>query len=133
MKRVAVAYENGDVFGHFGHTERFKIYDVENGKVTVATTVNTNGSGHGALADVLKKCEVDTLICGGIGAGAKRALAEAGIALYGGVSGNADQAVEDLLRQKLVYNSEVSCDHHGEHHDGSCGEHDGSCAHHHAN
>ncbi|HMM30883.1 MAG TPA: NifB/NifX family molybdenum-iron cluster-binding protein [Clostridia bacterium] len=133
MKRVAVAYENGDVFGHFGHTERFKIYDVENGKVTVATTVNTNGSGHGALADVLKKCEVDTLICGGIGAGAKRALAEAGIVLYGGVSGNADQAVEDLLRQKLVYNSEVSCDHHGEHHDGSCGEHDGSCAHHHAN
>jgi predicted Fe-Mo cluster-binding NifX family protein len=45
--RIAVTYENGQIFQHFGHTERFKIYDVENGEVKIATTVNTNGSGHG--------------------------------------------------------------------------------------
>lgn len=118
--RIAVTYENGEVFQHFGHTERFKIYDVEDDRVAIATTVNTNGSGHGALADILKKLNVDTLICGGIGGGAKRALAEADITLYGGVSGNADEAVEALLAKKLVFDSNTTCEHHGE----DCGGHD---------
>lgn len=121
--RIAVAYENGQVFQHFGHTERFKVYDIEAGEVRLATTINTNGSGHGALADILKKIGVDALICGGIGGGAKRALAEAAIKLYGGVSGDADKAVESLLAGKLMFDSDATCDHHGEHHDGSCGEH----------
>lgn len=124
--RVAVTYENGEVFQHFGHTERFKVYDVEDGKVGVTTTINTNGSGHGALADILKKVHVDTLICGGIGDGAKRALAEAGIKLYGGVSGNTDKAVDALLAGTLAYNPDVACDHHGEHHHGEHG-HDEHC------
>ena len=128
--RIAVTFENGEVFQHFGHTERFKVYDIENGKVAVATIVNTNGSGHGALADILKKINVDTLICGGIGGGAKNALSEAGIKLYGGVSGNADQAVEQLLAGNLQFNPDTTCDHHGEHHHGdTCGEH--GCGEHH--
>jgi predicted Fe-Mo cluster-binding NifX family protein len=130
--RIAVTYENGQVFQHFGHTERFKIYDIEDGKVTVATIANTNGSGHGALADILKKLHVDALICGGIGGGAKRALAEANIKLYGGASGDADQAVEALLAGKLQFDPEALCEHHGEHHDNcgthGCGEHDHHCA-----
>jgi predicted Fe-Mo cluster-binding NifX family protein len=125
--RVAVTYKNGQVFQHFGHTEIFKVYDIENNKVTVATTVNTNGSGHGALADILKTLNVTALVCGGIGGGAKRALAEAGITLYGGVSGDADSAVEALLQNKLNYDSNAECshqgEHHGGHHDGSCGAH----------
>ena len=91
--KIAVTYENGKVFQHFGHTQRFQVYDVENGAVVLKTLVNTNGSGHGALADILKKIQVDTLICGGIGDGAQRALGEAGIRLFGGVSGDADAAV----------------------------------------
>lgn len=130
--RIAVTYEKGEVFQHFGHTERFKIYDVEGGRITVATTVNTDGSGHGALADILKKLEVDTLICGGIGDGAQRALSEANIKLYGGVSGDADKAVDALLNEKLIFDPEVTCEHHGEHHDGDCGEHGcGEHSHHH--
>lgn len=121
--RIAVTYENGQVFQHFGHTERFKVYDIENGKVKVATIVNTNGSGHGALADILKKLHVDTLICGGIGDGAKRALFEANIKLYGGVSGDADKVAEALLAQKLEFNPGITCEHHGEHHNDICGEH----------
>ena len=126
--RIAVTYENGEVFQHFGHTERFKIYDIEDDKVTVATVVDTNGSGHGALADILKKLNVDTLICGGIGGGAKRALSEANINLYGGVTGNADEAVKAFLAKKLVFDSEATCDHHGEHHSDDCKEH--SCEEH---
>ena len=127
--KIAVTYEDGQVFQHFGHTERFKVYDVQDGKVVTMTTVNTNGSGHGALADILKKLCVDTLICGGIGGGAQRALAEAGIRLYGGVTGDTDKAVEALLAGTLQYDANVSCSHHEEHHHGECGEH--GCGEHH--
>ncbi|WP_099466760.1 NifB/NifX family molybdenum-iron cluster-binding protein [Konateibacter massiliensis] len=128
--KIAVTYENGNIFQHFGHTESFKLYEIESGNITNTSVVDTEGSGHGALADFLKKHTVDTLICGGIGAGAQNALAEAGITLYGGVSGSADQAVSDLLAEKLSYNPDIECNHHGEHHHGSCGEHHGNCEHH---
>lgn len=123
--KIAVTYENGQVFQHFGHTEQFKLYEIEDGGVIAAEIVDTNGSGHGALAGFLKQAGVDTLICGGIGGGAQQALAEAGIELYGGVSGDADEAVSMLLAGNLVYNSEATCNHHGdhEHHGVSCGEH----------
>lgn len=121
--RISVTYENGKIFQHFGHTERFNVYDIENNQVKIATLINTNGSGHGALADILKKVNVDTLICGGIGEGAKRALEEAGITLYAGVVGDADEAVADFLANKLKYNSDVQCSHSGEHHHDSCKEH----------
>ena len=124
--RVAVTYENGEIFQHFGHTQQFKIYDIINGEVTASHVISTNGSGHGALADLLGVMKADVLICGGIGGGAQAALAEAGIKLYGGVSGNADQAVEALLEGNLEYNPNVQCNHHGEHHHGeghTCGSH----------
>ena len=112
-------YDNGEVFQHFGHTENFKIYNIEDKTIIDANVVNTMGSGHGALAGFLVENEVDTLICGGIGGGARNALAEAGITLYGGVSGNADDAVKALIDRNLGYNPNVKCSHH-EH---SCGEH----------
>ncbi len=119
--RIAVTYENGEIFQHFGHTEKFKVYDVENGKVVNEEIVDTNGQGHGALAGFLFGGKVDTLICGGIGGGAQAALSEAGIRLYGGVSGSADQAVNDFISGKLDYNPNVMCNHHGEGH--KCGDH----------
>lgn len=131
MMKIAVTYENGNVFQHFGHTEQFKVYEIEDGKVAGAQVMDTNGSGHGALAGMLSAWEVDTLICGGIGAGAQTALSEAGIRLYGGVSGNADEAVEALLAGKLVFDPDVHCDHHGEGHqhgNGHCGEDKHGCA-----
>lgn len=110
--KIAVTYENGQVFQHFGHTEQFKIYEVTDGRVTGSSITDTNGSGHGALADFLRQRGVDALICGGIGGGARTALEQAGIRLYGGVSGSADQAVADLLAGTLAFNPDVSCTHH---------------------
>ena len=101
IMKIAVTYENGQIFQHFGHTEQFKIYEAADGKITHAEVVDTNGSGHGALAGFLMQSGVDTLICGGIGGGAQAALAEAGIKLYGGVSGDADAAVSALLSGSL--------------------------------
>ena len=123
--RIAVTYENGAVFKHFGHTEEFKIYDIEDGKILKSEIVDTQGQGHGALADFLSSAKVDALICGGIGGGAQQALKNAAIELYGGVRGMADDAVEALLDGKLVPIENQTCaghDHgHGEGH--SCGNH----------
>ena len=101
--KVAVTYDNGEVFQHFGHTENFKIYNIEDKTIIDSNVVNTMGSGHGALAGFLVENEVDTLICGGIGGGARNALSEAGITLYGGVSGNADDAVKALIDLSLIH------------------------------
>lgn len=129
--KIAVTYENGQIFQHFGHTEQFKLYDVADGSIIATEIVNTNGSGHGALAGFLMQQGVDVLICGGIGGGAQVALAEAGIKLYGGVSGEADAAVNALLAGSLGCKPNVRCNHHDhEHGEGghSCGEH--GCGHH---
>ena len=124
--KIAVTYENGQIFQHFGHTEQFKVYNVENGAVTASAVEPTNGSGHGALAGFLAENGVDVLICGGIGGGAQSALAQAGIRLYGGVSGSADDAVQALIDGTIAFNPEVRCQHHDSQHAGkehSCGGH----------
>jgi len=122
IMRVAVTYENGQIFQHFGHTEQFKVYDITDGVITASEIVDTNGSGHGALAGVLHALQVDALICGGIGGGAQMALAAAGIQLYGGVSGEADKAVKALVSGHLEFNPNIQCNHHhGQ--EQACGEH----------
>ena len=117
--KIAVTYENGQVFQHFGHTEQFKLYEVEDGRVVSSQVVDTNGSGPRALAGFLREYGVDALICGGIGGGARNALAQAGIQLYPGASGGADAQVEALLAGRLSYDPDTVCAHpdHGEGHD----------------
>ena len=127
--RIAVTYENGEIFQHFGHSEQFKLYDVEEGKIKGEQIVDTNGSGHGALAGFLQAAKVDALICGGIGMGARMALADAGIKLYAGVQGSADAAAKALISGTLEYDPDGHCDHHGHHHDGDCA-HDHCTDHH---
>ncbi|MBE6874013.1 MAG: dinitrogenase iron-molybdenum cofactor biosynthesis protein [Ruminococcus albus] len=121
--KIAVTYENGQIFQHFGRTEQFKFYEVEGGKVISEQVLGTNGAGHGALAGFLKVMGADVLICGGIGGGAQMALKEAGIALFGGNSGSADDAVAAYLANALVQNESPTCGHHSHDHgtDHSCG------------
>ena len=126
--RIAVTYENGQVFQHFGHTAEFKAFEVEDGKVVSSEIIGSNGSGHGALASLLNDRGIDVLICGGIGGGAQKALSERGIELCAGQSGDVDAAVEAYLRGELI-NTGANCDHHhgGDHDcgDHGCGDHDG--------
>ena len=122
--KIAVTYENGNVFQHFGHTETFKLYEVNDKEIVKMQVVSSNGEGHGALAGFLKDSGVDTLICGGIGGGAKNALAEAGITIYPGVKGACDKAVLDFVMGKLQYDPDTLCSHHDhEHGDHDCGSH----------
>ena len=122
--KIAVTYENGEIFQHFGHTEQFKVYDVQNSAIVKAEVIDTNGSGHGALAGLLSDLGVDILICGGIGGGAQMALSQAGIKLFGGVRGNADDAVVACIAGTLSYDPNAKCDHHDHHgQEHTCGDH----------
>lgn len=127
--KIAVTYENGEIFQHFGHTAQFKLYDAENGRIEKTEILDTNGQGHGALSGLLQQHGVEVLICGGIGAGAQNALTAAGIRFYGGVTGSADAAAAAYLAGSLDYNPDVHCSHHEhEHGEGhNCGEDKHGC------
>ena len=132
--KIAVTYDNGNIFQHFGKTEFFKVYEIEDNKVISSEVIGSNGTGHGALAGLLADQDVDVLICGGIGGGAQTALEEAGVEMCAGAQGDADQAVEDYLKGELV-STGANCDHHheeghscGHHEEGhTCGNCGGSC------
>ena len=119
--KIAVTYDNGEVFQHFGRTENFKVYEIEDNKVISSEVISSNGVGHCALAGVLADRNVKALICGGIGGGAINALTEAGIEVCSGASGDTDKAVEDYLNGKLI-DAGQTCAHHGEGH--TCGDHE---------
>ena len=124
--KIAVTYDNGNIFQHFGKTENFKVYEVEDNQVVSSEVIGSNGTGHGALAGLLSEQGVDVLICGGIGGGAKMALAQKNIAVFGGVTGETRKVVEDYLAGTLVFNANAECaDHHHDHE--NCGEHDHHC------
>ena len=119
--RIAIPYENGEIFQHFGHTKQFKIYDVREGKVQGTDLLDAEGHGHEALAKLLGEQAIDLVICGGIGAGAEAALKEETIVLCSGAEGSADEAVLAFLRGELM-NAGVTCDHHHEEESGAgCG------------
>ena len=126
--KIAVPFENGQVFQHFGHTSHFKIYLIEGKTVLTSFVMDTGCTGHEALTDFLRLGGINVLICGGIGGGAVKGLQDLGIAYYGGVKGDADQAVDDYLAGKLIYDPDVGCEGHGI--QSPCHGHDGcgSCA-----
>lgn len=131
--KIAVTYQDGEVFQHFGHTQQFKVYQVEEGAVVSSEVVGTDGFGHGALAGFLQERGIEVLICGGIGGGARNALAEAGIKLYPGACGDADAQVNSFLAGNLNYNPDTLCNHHShDHEEGNCHHHgEGNCGSHH--
>ena len=121
--KIAVTYDDGEIFQHFGKTEFFKVYEAEDNQIISSEVIGSNGTGHGALAGLLADQGIDVLICGGIGGGAQAALANVGITLYGGVSGSADDAVAALLSGNLGYDPDVHCNHHDHGAGHSCGNH----------
>ena len=120
--KIAIPYENGQIFAHFGHTAQFKLYQLENHAVVATELCPAPEEGHGALAKLLHDRQVEALICGGIGGGARQALGEAGIRVYGGVTGDADAAAGALAAGTLQFDPLAQCAHH-EHEGHDCGGH----------
>ena len=119
--KIAVTYQDGKIFQHFGHTEEIKVYDVQDKKVLATKVLTTDGNGHSAIATFLNDADAKVLICGGIGPCAISALQEYGILLCAGVSGDADKAVEAFLDGSLQFQSNANCSHHSHDEQHSCG------------
>lgn len=125
--KIAVPYENGQVFQHFGHSAQFKFYETESRQILNTEIVSTNGQGHGALVGFLVQHGANVVLCGGIGAGAQNALAQAGIQMFGGITGIADKVVSDYLAGSLVFDPDVHCTHHAHEEGHSCHANKGGC------
>jgi predicted Fe-Mo cluster-binding NifX family protein len=114
--KIAVTYEAGEVFQHFGRTQEFKVYDVEDGKIVSSRVIGNEGLSHGALGEILMREKVEVFICGGIGGGARNMIESRGIKLVPGVQGNADAAVQQYLDGTLVFDPDTCCREHGDNH-----------------
>lgn len=122
MMTIAVTYENGTVFQHFGKTEQFMLYQIDHGVIVSKTPLASDGVHCGALAGLLSDNGVDALICGSIGGGAKAAVERAGLMLFPGVTGDADEAAQAFAAGTLAFEPETVC---AAHTDGECGHTDG--------
>lgn len=109
--KIAVTFDNGEVFQHFGQTKSFKIYETSDKKIVSSSILSSGNYSHGSLAELLKDNGVDALICGGIGEGAVNIMKKCGIKVFPGISGDADNAAANLIDDKLNYSKEPTCDH----------------------
>ena len=125
--RIAIPFFEGLIFQHFGRSKQFKIYEIENHQVLMECIVEPEGSGHEAVAELLRSMDVRAVICGNIGDGAMNALTEAGILFYGGVTGEADEAITALINGRLAYDPSIKCTHHDHDCGGDCGSCGGEC------
>ena len=126
--KIAVAYDNGEIFGHFGHCEMFATYEYhEVVSDCIKRLVPTEGrSGHQAMADLMHELDVDAVIVGNMGPEARAALLSYGIVPVVGYSGDADTASDLLVTGQLpIYPGEGGCG--GGCGGGCCGSDDGSC------
>ncbi len=118
--KIAATYEKdtGNVFQHFGKTQFFKIYEIEDGKILSSEVIDNGGNGHHALPPYLKSLGVETLILGNRGQGAIDAIAASGLKEIPGITGPADEAAALFAKGELKGNFDAKCDHHhGEHHE----------------
>lgn len=114
--KIAVTYDNGNVGQHFGRTEFFKVFTLEEGQLVSGELLSGGDHGHVAKAQFMKDNAIDVVICGGIGQPAAAGVRAAGAEIYPGVTGSVDQVVEDFIAGRLQYNLEAIHAPHGDHH-----------------
>lgn len=101
--KIAVTYDkgNGTIWQHFGRTEAFKLYEVQDGEILSSEVLDAEGEGHGSLPPFLKNAGVDVVLCGGLGAPMVNAIQSLEMELVAGVQGDADEAVKKYLADEL--------------------------------
>ncbi|MDF2587826.1 MAG: Dinitrogenase iron-molybdenum cofactor biosynthesis protein [Anaerocolumna sp.] len=126
IKIAVTTDENHNVFGHFGKTQTFTIYELRGDELISKSTLDSNGSGHSELVTLLAGQNINVLICGGIGMGAMEGLMDAGILVIPGAQGDVDVVTQAYLDGSLEENNEANCGHHhDENHEcsGECKNH----------
>lgn len=120
--KYAICAHQEQVFQHFGKCPGFQIVEIENGEIMSSIYISSNGNGHSALVKFLIEQHIHTLVCGGIGEGARNALTEANIKYISGASGHIDIITNKLTKGTLKDDPRGACNHHHDAHEG-CGEH----------
>ena len=110
---VAITYENGNVFMHYGKTRQFKIYEIDNNEIKSSRVIDCGEYSHHTLADLLALNNVDTLICGGLGGHDVESLMAKNIRIFNNASGNVDIVINEFLKGNLSFSgaSECGCHH----------------------
>lgn len=99
---IAAAYKQDNISQNFEDTEQFKVYETEGGRILSSRLIGAEGSGYGALTDLLRGKGIDVLLCGGIDDVMRKALTDKNIEICAGTSGSADEAVEAYLRGEFA-------------------------------
>lgn len=129
VMKIAVATEGSNVSGHFGKCENFTIAEIENSEVKNKVVVNTQGNQHGLLPAFLASHNVNVVIAGGMGEGARQGLTSKGIEIITGASGNIDEVINSFLNGRLQ-SSNTGCAGHSHSHGHSNGDSGCNCGHH---
>lgn len=96
--RIAVPYEEGNIYFNLGHTKQIKVYEIEEGKVIGTAIADVSGTGHDVITEYLKELEIDIVICDKLCMGSQLVLKDMGIDYKSDVQGDADQAVSEHLK-----------------------------------
>lgn len=115
MERVAVTYFDGKIFKHFGKCKFFKIYDIDNNRITNTNIIPSNGVSHCELVKYIVAQKVSTIICGNMGYPMQVKFNELNIKIIGGVEGDPDNAILQYINGTLVgkeeFGSDCKCEH----------------------
>ena len=101
--RVAIAYSGDGTVADFKDALEFKLYDIENSKVTFAQAIEVRKDWYMSVAEFLAEQQTDAVICKGIGRGAVSSFREGRIKVYAGVEGNADDALASFIKGSLSF------------------------------
>ncbi len=102
--KVAIAYENGEIYPHFGHCNTFALYNYYGETTAECEKVLLDSSacqGHSAMAELMRRNGVDAVMAGNMGSEARAALLSMGIVPVVGYSGHADTAADLLVTGQL--------------------------------
>ena len=113
--------DNGKVAPVFEECGNFRIYDLENSKITSKREIKTAGKGYKALTAFLKINRVDVLLCGWMNKEVGNSLMQYNILHIGGLHGDSDKLAERFI-SGLINTISHAHSHHGEGHGGSGNE-----------
>lgn len=114
--KIAIATEGTNVSGHFGKCENFTIVEIENSNVKSKAVINASGNQHGLLPAFLASNNVNVVIAGGMGEGARQNLISNNIEIISGASGNIEEVISAYLNGSLKSN-DSGCSGHEHSHD----------------
>ena len=108
--RIVVPVEQDTVSASLAHSEGFRFFEDDHGRIVRRFYAPLTASGDAAAAvDTLEEYGVDALICGALPGDERLLTATAGIMLFPGFSGGAEDAVLDFLSGAVARDPNNKC------------------------